>query len=258
MDGKMAQLMFALVTVSQAQNLMVSQPSSVQGTEGSSVTLRCSYSSTSEPKVGSYQWVKDPGLEIKNSSQEFTGRVNYISDQDFLLMRKADLEIRDLRPSDSGLYRCVVSIHGLQEASGKGTELQVIRTVSLAQDLVVSQPSFAQGTEGDSIMLHCSYNTTAKPKVGSYQWVKYPGLVVKSSSQEFVGRVNCTLDEDFLLKKRADIEIRDLRLNDSGMYHCAVNIHGLQEASGNGTGLQVTRAGELMEIQDTQVPQEAK
>ncbi|XP_077187322.1 natural cytotoxicity triggering receptor 3-like [Paroedura picta] len=233
---------------------MVFQPSSAQNLEGSSITLRCSYNSTSEPKVGSYQWVKDPGLVVKNSSPEFMGRVNFTSDQDFLLNRRADLKISDLRPSDSGLYRCVVNIHGLQETSGKGTELLIRR----AQDLVVSQPSLAQGTEGGSITLRCSYLLPSEPKVGSYQWVKYPGLVVKNTSQEFTGRVNCTSDQGFLSEKRADIEIRDLRLNDSGLYHCVVNIHGLQETSGNGTGLQVTTAGELMEIQDVPVPQEPK
>uniref|UniRef100_A0ACB8EFJ9 Uncharacterized protein n=1 Tax=Sphaerodactylus townsendi TaxID=933632 RepID=A0ACB8EFJ9_9SAUR len=173
----------------------------------------------------------------------------------------------------TGLYRCVVSIHGLQETSGKGTELQVKRTselmenskclsstgVSVAQDPIVSQPSSAQGTEGDSITLRCSYNFFSKLKVGSYEWVKNPGLEVKNTSPEFMGRVNCTSDQGFLLEKRADIEIKDLRLYDSGTYRCVVNFHGLQEFSGNGTDLQVTeKAGKLMGIQDAQVPQLVK
>lgn len=124
---------FFFLTVSWAQDLVVFQPSSVHGMEGSSVILRCSYNVTSVPKIGSYQWVKDPFLVVKNSSKELTERANFISDQDFLLMRKADLEIRDLKPSDSGLYRCVVNIHSLPETSGKGTELQVIRIGELME-----------------------------------------------------------------------------------------------------------------------------
>ncbi|XP_077187344.1 uncharacterized protein LOC143834402 [Paroedura picta] len=117
-----------------------------------------------------------------------------------------------------------------------------IWAVSLAQDLVVTQPISAQGTEGGSVVLPCSYHTTSKPKVGSYQWVKDPGLAVKKSTPEFMGRVNCTSDQHFLLDRRADLEIRDLRHYDSGIYRCVVNIHGLQEASGNGTELQVVKA----------------
>lgn len=127
----------------------------------------------------------------------------------------------------------------------------IILVISLAQNLMVSQPSYAQGAEGGSITLHCSYYLPFKPKVGSYQWMKYPSLVVKNTSQEFMGRVKCTSDQGFLSDKRADIEIRDLRLNDSGMYHCVVNIYSAWETSGNGTELQVTRADPSgMEIQD--------
>ncbi|KAL8213124.1 UNVERIFIED_CONTAM: hypothetical protein K2H54_060853 [Gekko kuhli] len=114
--------------------------------------------------------------------------------------------------------------------------------ISQAQDLVVSQPSSAQGTEGSSVTLYCSYNTTAKSNVGSYQWVKDLDLAVKNSTPQFTGRVNCTSDQHFVLDRRADLVIRDLRHYDSGIYRCMVNIHGLQEASGNGTQLQVVKA----------------
>ncbi|XP_060094692.1 natural cytotoxicity triggering receptor 3-like [Heteronotia binoei] len=120
-----------ILIVSQAQDLVVSQPSSAQGIEGSSVTLRCSYNYTSKPKVGSYQWVKDPGLVVvKNSTPEFMGRLNCTSDLRFLLDQRADLELQDLRHYDSGIYRCVVSIYGVQEASGNGTKLQVMKAAT--------------------------------------------------------------------------------------------------------------------------------
>nr|XP_034963060.1 uncharacterized protein LOC118081048 isoform X2 [Zootoca vivipara] len=119
---------FILWAASQAQPpLVVSQPSSAEGTEGSSVTLHCSYNSTSEPKVGSFRWVKEPGVEVRKTTREFMGRVSPTSEQGFLLESRADIEIRDLRHYDSGVYRCVVKIPGFQETSGNGTELRVVK-----------------------------------------------------------------------------------------------------------------------------------
>nr|XP_028576895.1 natural cytotoxicity triggering receptor 3-like [Podarcis muralis] len=128
MDLKAVHLMLTLITASQAQEpLMVSQPSSAEGTEGGSVTLTCSYNSTSEPKVGSFRWVKEPGVEVRKTTREFMGRVSPTSEQAFLLGRRADIEIWDLRHYDSGVYRCVVKIPGFPETSGNGTELHVLR-----------------------------------------------------------------------------------------------------------------------------------
>uniref|UniRef100_A0ACB8EG43 Uncharacterized protein n=1 Tax=Sphaerodactylus townsendi TaxID=933632 RepID=A0ACB8EG43_9SAUR len=241
-----------VLTVSRAQDLEVFQPSSAEGTEGSSVILRCSYNTTSDIMIRSYWWVKDAGLVVKNATQEFTGRVNCPPGQDFLLAKRAYIEIRNLRLNDSGMYRCVVNIHGLQEASGKGTELQVIK-----RTFVVSQPSFAQGVEGGSVTLLCSYILAHEPKVGSFWWMKNQSLLVKNTTQEFMGRVKHSSPQQFLSERRADIEIQRLTLNDSGMYQCVVNIHGVPETSGNGTKLQVRdRGGHQAIASGTQCPQQ--
>ncbi|KAJ6653469.1 hypothetical protein lerEdw1_009223 [Lerista edwardsae] len=89
--------------------------------------MRCSYSTRSEPKVGSYRWMKDSVVAVKNHTREFLGRVTLTSDQDFLSGRRADIEIQDLRHYDSGTYRCVVDIPGLPETTGNGTVLRVIK-----------------------------------------------------------------------------------------------------------------------------------
>uniref|UniRef100_A0A8D0CDB2 Natural cytotoxicity triggering receptor 3 n=1 Tax=Salvator merianae TaxID=96440 RepID=A0A8D0CDB2_SALMN len=99
-----------ILLVSWAQPLIVSQPSSAEGTEGGTVTLHCSFNSTSMPKAGSYRWVKDSGVEVKNTTQEFMGRVTPISDEDFLSERRANVEIRDLRRYDAGMYCCFISV----------------------------------------------------------------------------------------------------------------------------------------------------
>uniref|UniRef100_A0A8C8RPS2 Natural cytotoxicity triggering receptor 3 n=1 Tax=Pelusios castaneus TaxID=367368 RepID=A0A8C8RPS2_9SAUR len=119
---------------------------------------------------------------------------------------------------------------------------------SWAQDLWVSQPSFVQGTEGSSIILPCSYNSSRVPRLGSYLWVKEvegARLEVSNGTQEFRGRVSRALDRSFLQERRADVEIRELRLYDSGTYRCLVKIPSLGEGVGNGTWLRVVKAGEL-------------
>lgn len=90
------------------------------------IMLECSYKSSSKPKVGSYYWLKDTNLPVKNNTQEFLGRVTVTLDEGFLEGR-ADVVIQDLRLNDSGIYRFMVNIPGLPEASGKGIELQVLK-----------------------------------------------------------------------------------------------------------------------------------
>uniref|UniRef100_A0A8C3FBA4 Natural cytotoxicity triggering receptor 3 n=1 Tax=Chrysemys picta bellii TaxID=8478 RepID=A0A8C3FBA4_CHRPI len=111
-------------------DLWVSQPGSVQGTEGGSVTLPCFYNSTREPRLGSYTWVKEVAgarLELSDGTQEFRGRVSRAQDQSFLRERRADVELRELRPYDTGTYRCLVKIPTLGEGAGNGTWLQVLK-----------------------------------------------------------------------------------------------------------------------------------
>nr|XP_020666805.1 natural cytotoxicity triggering receptor 3-like [Pogona vitticeps] len=128
MDLRTLHLMFILISGVWAQDLVVSQPGSTEATEGESVLLRCSYNSTSRPKVGSYWWVKDPGqLAVRNTTQEFMGRVIAVKDRAFLVDWKADIWINDLRHYDSGLYRCAVKLPGFREAFGNGTQLRVVK-----------------------------------------------------------------------------------------------------------------------------------
>ncbi|XP_037770255.1 natural cytotoxicity triggering receptor 3 [Chelonia mydas] len=120
----------ALIAGCWAQGLWVSQPSSVQGTEGGSVTLPCAYNSTREPRLGSYTWVKEVAgarLELSDGTQEFRGRVSWARDRSFLRERRADVELRDLRPYDTGTYRCLVKIPTVGEGAGNGTWLQVLK-----------------------------------------------------------------------------------------------------------------------------------
>uniref|UniRef100_A0A674JF25 Natural cytotoxicity triggering receptor 3 n=1 Tax=Terrapene triunguis TaxID=2587831 RepID=A0A674JF25_9SAUR len=129
-----------------ARDLWVSQPGSVQGTEGGSVTLPCSYNSTREPRLGSYTWVKEVAgarLELSDGTQEFRGRVSRAQDRSFLRERRADVELRDLRPYDTGTYRCLVKIPTLGEGAGNGTWLQVLKAGESGQPRT---PGFSPGS----------------------------------------------------------------------------------------------------------------
>ncbi|XP_014381422.1 natural cytotoxicity triggering receptor 3 [Alligator sinensis] len=115
---------------------------------------------------------------------------------------------------------------------------------SWSQELRVSQPGWAQGLEGGSVTLPCSYNTSVQgPQVGSYRWEKEPGLKVAPGVLPFQGRLGMPEARVFLEEGRADLEIHDLRHYDAGTYHCLVTLHGAPEVAGNGTRLHVDRPG---------------
>uniref|UniRef100_A0A8D0DT50 Natural cytotoxicity triggering receptor 3 n=1 Tax=Salvator merianae TaxID=96440 RepID=A0A8D0DT50_SALMN len=94
----------------QCGDLEVFQPHYIERFDGESVILHCSYTSVFEPKGGRYWWLKDPGLEVKPTRPEFRGRLNSSTDERFLLCGRADIKLWDLRPSDSGIYYCIVHI----------------------------------------------------------------------------------------------------------------------------------------------------
>ncbi|XP_074873758.1 uncharacterized protein LOC142025127 [Carettochelys insculpta] len=114
-----------------------------------------------------------------------------------------------------------------------------------AQGLWVSQPSWAQGPEGGSVTLRCSYHSPRAPQLGSYAWEKEVGgawLEVSDGHPEFRGRVRRTGERSFLQERRADLELHHLRPYDNGTYRCLVNIPLVGQGVGNGTWLQVLPA----------------
>ncbi|XP_074873805.1 natural cytotoxicity triggering receptor 3-like [Carettochelys insculpta] len=120
-----------------------------------------------------------------------------------------------------------------------------------AQGLWVSQPSWAQGPEGGSVTLRCSYHSPRAPRLGSYAWEKEVGgawLEVSDGRPEFRGRVRRTGERSFLQERRADLELHHLRPYDNGTYRCLVNIPLVGQAVGNGTWLQVLPAVPALDV----------
>ncbi|XP_067865368.1 signal-regulatory protein beta-2-like isoform X8 [Heterodontus francisci] len=108
---------------------------------------------------------------------------------------------------------------------------------------VIQTPSFINATEGQSVILNCTYEGPSG--VGVFKWFKNTedGAEVTDQAAEYSGRITRASADDFKGKRDASINIKDLRHYDSGKYYCKVELMGFQEQYGQGTTLNVMRRG---------------
>uniref|UniRef100_A0A452FQ08 Natural cytotoxicity triggering receptor 3 n=1 Tax=Capra hircus TaxID=9925 RepID=A0A452FQ08_CAPHI len=96
--------------------LWVSQLPEVRTQEGSPAFLPCSFSaSQGSLAIGSVTWYRDrvaPGMEVRNETAEFQGRLAPLPSSRFLCR-------------DTGVYVCRVEVLGLGVGTGNGTLLVV-------------------------------------------------------------------------------------------------------------------------------------
>ncbi|XP_067865363.1 natural cytotoxicity triggering receptor 3-like isoform X3 [Heterodontus francisci] len=106
---------------------------------------------------------------------------------------------------------------------------------------VIQTPSFINATEGQSVILNCTYEGPSG--VGVFKWFKNTedGAEVTDQAAEYSGRITRASADDFKGKRDASINIKDLRHYDSGKYYCKVELMGFQEQYGQGTTLNVMR-----------------
>ncbi|KAB0354986.1 hypothetical protein FD755_022445 [Muntiacus reevesi] len=109
--------------------LWVSQPPEIRTQEGSPAILPCSFNaSQGSMAIGSVTWYRDkvaPGMEVRNETAEFQGRLAPLPSSRFLYDHQAELHIRDTRGRDAGVYVCRVEVLGLGVGTGNGTLLVV-------------------------------------------------------------------------------------------------------------------------------------
>ncbi|KAG5197055.1 natural cytotoxicity triggering receptor 3 isoform X3 [Ovis aries] len=109
--------------------LWVSQLPEVRTQEGSPAFLPCSFNaSQGSLAIGSVTWYRDkvaPGMEVRNETAEFRGRLAPLPSSRFLCDHQAELHIWDTRGRDAGVYVCRVEVLGLGIGTGNGTLLVV-------------------------------------------------------------------------------------------------------------------------------------
>lgn len=109
--------------------LWVSQAPEIRTQEGSPAFLPCSFNaSQGSLAIGSVTWYRDkvaPGMEVRNETTEFQGRLAPLPSSRFLCDHQAELHIWDTRGHDTGVYVCRVEVLGLGVGTGNGTLLVV-------------------------------------------------------------------------------------------------------------------------------------
>lgn len=107
----------------------MSQPPEIRTQEGSPAILPCSFNaSQGSMAIGSVTWYRDkvaPGMEVRNETAEFQGRLAPLPSSRFLCDHQAELHIRDTRGRDAGVNVCRVEVLGLGVSTGNGTLLVV-------------------------------------------------------------------------------------------------------------------------------------
>ncbi|XP_067865383.1 uncharacterized protein [Heterodontus francisci] len=97
-----------------------------------------------------------------------------------------------------------------------------------------------QADEGQTVSLPCTYTANVSKLIGTYSWYKNgrKGIEVSNETAEYSGRIY-SHKEDFIHTADASIQIKDVRLNDAGVYYCKVRMMQLGEEYGAGTNLTV-------------------
>uniref|UniRef100_A0A803JQQ3 Natural cytotoxicity triggering receptor 3 n=1 Tax=Xenopus tropicalis TaxID=8364 RepID=A0A803JQQ3_XENTR len=109
---------------------------------------------------------------------------------------------------------------------------------SLSQSIHVSQDPVVNATKGSTVTLQCNYtlSTTEKSPFGWYRWYKHVlgGPEVSNDNGYFKDRVSKVTQTDFLSHGLANIQLRDVQPEESGMYICEVEFMLNQSTKGHG------------------------
>ncbi|XP_067865378.1 uncharacterized protein [Heterodontus francisci] len=92
---------------------------------------------------------------------------------------------------------------------------------------------------GQTVFLPCTYAANLSKAIGSYSWYKDSrnGIEVSNGTTQYRGRIY--KQKEAFFHGDASIIITDVRVNDSGVYYCKVQMMQLGEEYGAGTNLTV-------------------
>ncbi|XP_041068140.1 uncharacterized protein LOC121291130 isoform X4 [Carcharodon carcharias] len=214
---------------------------------GQTVHIPCSFMANVNKAIGSYQWYQGGrnGIEVSNETAEYRGRI-LKSGEDFMQARDASIRLRDVRVNDSGRYYCKITLMQLGEEYGAGTELTVrgteltVRGIDSEKFSVFQKLPRILAEVGQTVHIPCSFTANVNKAIGSYQWYQggRNGIEVSNETAEYRGRI-LKSGEDFMQTRDTSIRLRDVRVNDSGLYYCKVILMQLGEEYGAGTKLTV-------------------
>ncbi|KAJ1134477.1 hypothetical protein NDU88_000928 [Pleurodeles waltl] len=235
------------------EDIIVSQPSNISVRAGEATNLQCSFNSSENTTIGGYKWVfinpsSTSVTEVTNNSEKFIRRIFMLNHTIFTTQQKADIEIHDVQPSDTGTYICEVELFANNtKGRGNGTWLKVLEGISL-QDIAVSQSRKTSVRASEATNLQCSFNSRKNTTISGYKWFfinpsSTSETEVTNMSEKFRGRVFMLDRTIFTSQQKADIEIHNVQPSDTGTYICEVELFpNNSKGRGNGTWLKVLEA----------------
>ncbi|XP_072906125.1 protein turtle homolog B-like [Hemitrygon akajei] len=227
---------------SSGSKFQVEQPKDVEGEEGGSTSLPCSftYPDTSRPrdiniswKVGNYNGAYIFTSLLNHTNREYRGWIEFLGSP--LRDKTGSIPLHWLNQVDSNIYFCSVTMIGEEYKmwqSTSGTVLKV-KARSSGSGFRVEQPSNVEGKEGESITLPCSftYPDTSTPRAFNIRWRvgNYDGTYIFSSllnhtNGEYRGRIEFLGSP--LRDKTGSICLHRLNQVDSNPYFCSVTMIG--------------------------------
>ncbi|XP_074045229.1 natural cytotoxicity triggering receptor 3 [Macrotis lagotis] len=112
-----------------SSSLSVFQPPRIQVQKGGSVSLSCLFSISHKGSAIDFTtWYNDVATldrEVNNKTLVFRGRLVFSDQAQFLWDQMVELQIRDIRIYNAGLYLCKMDVLGLGIGTGEGTKLVV-------------------------------------------------------------------------------------------------------------------------------------
>ncbi|XP_018107011.2 uncharacterized protein LOC108710388 [Xenopus laevis] len=210
-----------LLIFTEPAEISVEQLDVIPALPGETITIPCyvHYPPGTRETLQTVTWRKGQDQFCSNSpalnTQDKTSRYSVV---DF--PTDVSLQINRVQREDSGYYCCIVGTSKGENNIRSGTEL-VIEDTSTQAELNISQSHNSTVSEGDSVTLNCSFNSTQTPlwawiywRVGSPtgDYVYHPNKQMVHSS--FKGRTE--------LRGQADLHIEGVQRNDSDTYYCIV------------------------------------